>query len=453
MQRFLGVFLALVLLAVPALAAEGPLLINGAIVTPERVIQNGWIALRDGKIAAISETQPQIAGARVLVTRDIVFPGFIDLHNHPLYGIFPRWRPPKVYPNRYEWRADTGYWQAIQTPEGKLVAARFCDMDTYVEMKALMGGTTSLLGIYRPADTAVVPPCVAGLARNLDWASGFHGDGLGHERAGNILGVRPNDLKLSEETLAQIKRGPIDLIAVHLGEGQRGDPDSRAEFARLKELKLLTPNTAVIHGVALSESDFGEIKAAGASFVWSPRSNFELYGETADLAAALRQKVTMALAPDWSPTGSTNMLAEIVYAKGVIDRQFKGLISAQQLFEMATSIPARIAHIDDKAGSLKVGLAADLFLLRGDASKPFDALVAAKPQDVMLTVVDGVPLFGAADHMSAVGVTAMETVNLCGQERGINPGSIVDGFADITARLTGALRAENLTLAGLAECN
>lgn len=453
MQRFLGVLLALALMAAPGLAADEPLLISGAIVTPGRIIQDGWIAIRDGKITAISETQPAIAGARILVTHDIVFPGFIDLHNHPLYAIFPRWHPPKVYPNRYEWRADAGYWRAIQTPEGKLVATRFCDMDTYVEMKALMGGTTSLLGIYRPADTTVVPPCVAGLVRNLDWASGFHGDGLGHERAGNILGVRPSDLKLSEETLALIQRGPVDLIAVHLGEGQRGDPDSRAEFARLKELHLLTPNTAVIHGVALAESDFAEIKAAGASFVWSPRSNFELYGETADLAAALRQKVTIALAPDWSPTGSTNMLAEIAYAKGVIDRQFKGLVSAEQLFEMATSIPARIARIDGKTGSLKPGLAADLFLLRGDAARPFDALVAAKPQDVMLTVIDGVPLFGAPGYMSAAGVTATETVNLCGQDRGINPGSIVDGFADITARLTGALRAENLTLAGLAECN
>lgn len=452
MQRFLGVFMALALLAAPAVAANAPLLINGAIVTPGRVIQNGWIALQDGKIAAISETQPAIAGARVLVTRDIVFPGFVDLHNHPLYGIFPRWHPPKVYPNRYEWRADAGYWQAIQTPEGKLVANRFCDMDVYVEMKALMGGTTSLLGIYRPADTAVVPPCVAGLVRNLDWASGFRGDGVGHERAGNILGVRENDLKLSQETLDQIKREPMDLIAVHLGEGQRADPASRAEFARLKALKLLTPNTAIIHGVALTESDFGEIKAAGASFVWSPRSNFELYGETADIAPAVRRGVTMALAPDWSPTGSTNMLAEIAYAKSVIDRQFKGLISAKQLFEMATLVPARIARIDDKTGSLKPGLAADLFLLRGDTANPFDALAAAKPEDVMLTIIDGVPLFGAPDHMSAAGITAVETVNLCGQDRGINPASIVDGLADITARLTGALRAENLTLAGLAEC-
>ena len=51
---------------------------------------------------------------------------------------------------------------------------------------------------------------------------------------------------------------------------------------------------------------------------------------------------------------------------------------ARQLFEMATAVPARIARIDDKVGSLKPGLAADLFLLRGDVSKPFDALAAAR---------------------------------------------------------------------------
>ncbi len=452
-MRWLRACAVLGLLAAPACAASNdpPLLINGTVVAPDRVIPNGWVAIRDGKILSISDTKPVLPTARTLTTRDIIFPGFVDLHNHPLYGVFPRWKPPKVYPNRYEWRADAGYWQAIQTPELKLVTTHFCDMDAYVELKALAGGTTSLLGIYRPADTAVISPCVSGLVRNLDWASGFHGTGMGQERAGNILGVRPSDLKLSEETLARIKTGPMDLIAVHLGEGQRNDADSRAEFARLKDLDLLTPNTAVIHGVALSESDFREIKNAGAAFIWSPRSNFELYGETADIAAAIRQKVTMALAPDWSPTGSTNMLAEIGYAKSVIDRQFKGLISPQQLFEMATLVPARIAHIDDKVSSLKPGLYADLFLLRGDTAKPFDALAGAAPQDVTLTLVNGVPIYGSRDYLDALGA-APEAVTMCNQAKAINTQAMPGKFADIIARLTLALAGEKLTLAGLAEC-
>ena len=431
----------LALLSQAAVAAEEPpLLIGGAIVAADRVIPNGWILLREGKIVSISEAKPAARGARVIATHDIVFPGLIDLHNHPLYAVFPRWKAPKVYPNRYEWRTAQAYWDAIQTPEGKLVTSHFCDMDAYVEFKALAGGTTSLLGIYRPADTSTIP------------ATGFYGTEIGHERAGNILGVRPNDLKLSAETLELIKRDALDLVAVHLGEGQRNDADSHGEFARLKDLGLLTPKTTIIHGVALTESDFGEIAAAGASFIWSPRSNFELYGETADIAAALRQKVTMALAPDWSPTGSTNMLAEIAYAKAVIDRQFKGLISTQQLFEMATAVPARIAKIDDKVGSLAPGLYADLFIVRGDTTKPFDTLASAKPQDVSLVVINGVPIYGAKDYLEAAGASAAETVTLCGQAKAISSKAIPGKFADITARLTVAMAAEKLTLAGLAEC-
>src|SRR6185312_2214329 len=127
--------------------------------------------------------------------------------------------------------------------EGKLIAQHFCDMDAYVELKALMGGTTSILGLYEPADTPTVPDCVAGLARNLDWATGFNGPGVGHEKIGDILGVRSSDLKLSATDVERARKGELDLVAVHLGEGQRNDADSKAEFARLKQLGLLNAKT------------------------------------------------------------------------------------------------------------------------------------------------------------------------------------------------------------------
>ncbi len=437
-----------------AQAQETTLLINGMIVTPGGVINDGWIAIQGGKIKSITATKPSVAGARVLITRDIVFPGFVDLHNHPLYGVFPRWTPPKTYGNRYEWRAADEYWKTIQGPEGKLVATHFCDMDAYVELKALAGGTTSLLGIYEPADVPKVPACVAGLVRNLDWSSGFYGTAVGEERLGNILGVRPRDLELSARDVAFFRQGKFDVVAVHTAEGQRGDAESRGEFARLTELKLLGPKTTVVHGVALTEDDFIKLRRAGSSFIWSPRSNFELYGETANIPVALGQNVTVALAPDWSPTGSTNMLAELVYARSVSEKVFGGLISPKRLFDMATSVPARIAKIDDKVGSLAAGLYADLFLLRGDAAKDvFETLVNAKPEDVTLAMVSGQPLYGARDYLTALGVSETENRDMCGTARAVNRTAFPkDGLAGVYARLSQALAAENIQLAGLAEC-
>ncbi len=440
-------FLLALLMTVSAQARADTLLINGTIVAPDQVFQNGWLAIEDGKIRSVTPSRPDVKDARELVTTDIVFPGFVDLHNHPLYGIFPRWQPPKVYANRYQWRGDPGYWSAIQTPEGKLVATHFCDMDAYVELQALMGGTTSILGLYQPADAPTVEPCVEGLARNLDWATGFHGPGVGKERIANVLGVRPNDIKLSPQAMEMVKTGNYDLIAVHLGEGQKKDADSQAEFAQLKALGLLSAKTAVIHGGGLREADFAELAKVGGAFVWSPRSNFELYGETADVPAAVRQKTIIALAPDWSPTGSMNMLAELNYAKTVSDRDFGRLFSSKYMFEMATAIPARIAKIDDKVGSLKPGLFADVFLLRGDARRPYDALLAAKPQDVTLTLVGGVPIFGSRDYLAKLGASAQETVTLCGEAK-----ATTLPIGAISARLQKALAAEKLRLGPLAEC-
>ncbi len=440
-------FLLALLMTVSAQVRADTLLINGTIVAPDQIFQNGWLAIEDGKIRSVTPGRPDIKPDRELVTTDIVFPGFVDLHNHPLYGIFPRWKPPKSYANRYQWRGDSGYLNSIQNPEGKLVASHFCDMDAYVELQALMGGTTSILGLFQPADTPKVEPCVEGLARNLDWATGFHGPGVGRERIANVLGVRPNDIKLSPQAMEMVKSGDYDLIAVHLAEGRPGDPESQAEFAQLKALGLLSAKTAVIHGGGLREADFAELAKAGGAFIWSPRSNFELYGETADVPAAVRQKVIIALAPDWSPTGSMNMLAELGYAKTVSDRDFGKLFSNKYLFEMATAIPARIAKIDGKVGSLKPGLFADVFLLRGDTRRPYDALVAAKAQDVTLTLVGGVTISGARDYLANLGVSAPDSLALCGEMK-----AVALPIAAITARLQEALSAEGLRLGPMAEC-
>src|ERR1700730_12015768 len=101
------------------------------------------------------------------------------------------------------------------------------------------------------------------------------------------------------------------------------------------------------------------MSSSGAALIWSPRSNFELYGFTTDVRTARKTNVTIALAPDWSPTGSTNSLAELRYAKQVSHEKLADFFSDKDLFEMSTSIPARIARIDDKVGSVKKGLYAD----------------------------------------------------------------------------------------------
>jgi 5-methylthioadenosine/S-adenosylhomocysteine deaminase len=423
-------------------------ILSGTIVTPDKVIANGWVVVKGGHIVEIRESAPVNAAGPRVETNGIIFPGFVDLHDHPMYNIFERWTPKTKFKNRYEWRDLVEYNEMVGRPGGELQKKSdqdqtFCDMDEFVEVKALIGGTTSITGISpRSGFSSPIPNCVAGLARNLDWASGFDGETFGHGRVENVLGVTPRDLKgpALEAVLNDLQGHKIDLLLIHVAEGAPGDMESATEFRALKGVGLLGPNTAVIHGVALGADEFQEMAKSGTALIWSPRSNFELYGFTADVAGAVRANVKVALAPDWSPTGSTNSLAELKYAKQISRDKLGNLFTDEALFQMSTSLPAKIAHVDDKVGSLKPGFYADLFVLSGDRANPYAALTAAKPQDIQLVLVGGVPMYGSEALMKAFQAKP-EAVDVCGTKMYLNAAALPSGpYSGVAARLADDLK-------------
>jgi 5-methylthioadenosine/S-adenosylhomocysteine deaminase len=431
----------------------------GTVITPDKIISKGWVVVKGGRITSIMEKAPNNASGPVVETNGTIFPGFIDLHNHPMYNIFSRWQPKNKFKNRYEWRELQEYRDLVGTPGGDLQRKddrTFCDMDEYVEVKALIGGTTSLTGISgRGGVNPPVPNCVYGLARNLDWASGFYGSTVGNERIENILGVTPRDLgdQALERIVDQLAQKKIDLLLIHVAEGAPLDTESGVEFRALKGLGLLGEHIAIIHGAALGPADFREMRASNTALIWSPRSNMELYGATANVAAAFRQGVTIALAPDWSPTGSSNVLAELQYASRLSRERLFGLFSDRELFEMATAIPARIASIDDRVGSLQPGLYADLFVLAGSASQPYTALAQASPENVQLVLVGGVPVYGSEQLLSQFKV-ATEPIDVCGAKMALNSTALPGGkFSSTMERLQTDLSKYKLNLAPLQECS
>jgi cytosine/adenosine deaminase-related metal-dependent hydrolase len=433
-------------------ADAAPLVIGGAIVTPTRVVQ-GWLVIEDHKITQISPSKPVIAGARVLQTGDLIFPGFIDLHNHPLWAVFPRFAPkppPSAapWPNRYAWRSDARYHKALQDPWWDMMRhGAFCALDEYAELQALIGGTTSILGLDLVDENAPPPACIKGLARNLDYYSGFHGTQTGQERVAWVLGVFSDMHYPAARALHdKLDAGKLDAVVVHTAEGRRDDAESKAEFTMLKSWGLLGPHTAVVHGVALSADDYAAMAKAGASLVWSPRSNLELYHQTADLKEAMKAKLQIALAPDWAPTGSPNMLGEIAYADAL-----KTDFSQKQLFEMATAIPANIARLGGKIGILATGRYADLFLLHGDARDPYKALAHARPQDVTLTMVGGEPMYGDAASLKALGAMT-EDMDVCGRKRAFNSAALPMSVAKLRETLTAKLKSYGIALAPLVYC-
>ena len=103
--------------------------------------------------------------------------------------------------------------------------------------------------------------------------------------------------------------------------------------------------------------------------VWSPRSNVSLYGQTADLPAALDAGVTVALGPDWSMGGSQNLLDELRFADAWDNAHWNDRPErAGSSSTMATRHGAQALALDDRLGALEVGRLADLAVFRRRSS-------------------------------------------------------------------------------------
>ena len=113
----------------PWSASQGVLIEGATVVTMDArhdVLPFGSVLVRDGKIVAVW-TGPKppsgvmVGNASVVKAEplDLLFPGLINLHDHPSFDVLPTWLPPSSdaqaavgkagtdpYANRYQWGAD-----------------------------------------------------------------------------------------------------------------------------------------------------------------------------------------------------------------------------------------------------------------------------------------------------------------------------------------------------------
>jgi hypothetical protein len=369
----------------------------------------------------------------------LIFPGLIDLHNHVSWNVIPRWDAGGGFTARDDWRRGAEYYrdQVVSPYDSLIEGGRFCDMNTYGEVRALAGGVTSIVGTRGNA-------CISGLVRNLDFSSGFYSfpdDDSQHIRSDVDFSDNPERIR------SQFGDVHFEAYLIHLAEGT--NDASRQEFNQLISMGLLDAKTVIVHGTALGDEEFQAMGAAGASLVWSPSSNLALYNATTDIAVALDNGVRVALSPDWAITGSSNMLDELRTAADWNTNQLGGLLSDEQLVAMVTSIPAEIAGIDDMVGAIRPGTYGDLLVISGDAADPYRALVQSNAENVQLVLINGVPLYGDAALMAnfwadseLVSVPVLSTSKML---------RTTDGFEALQSRLSEALAGVNIELAPVVE--
>ena len=403
----------------------GGFLLKGTIVGPSGPFE-GEVLVQGDTIQCAAKScasSPGVASAVVVDTKGIILPGLIDTHNHILFDTFDEtdWSPPKTYTNHNQWPSDARYGAMVDAKQymnGELSTLDLgCEMNKYGELKGVIAGTTSIAGAANPANQV----CFSSLARTVDQTP----NGLGEDKvqAATLFPTAPK----GDAICAGLKSGATESFLVHVAEGV--DASSKDELAKLGTVTttdgcLYTPQTVIIHGTALGEPEMTLMADKGMSLVWSPQSNVFLYGEGTDLTKttniplALEKGINVSLAPDWSIGGSQNILDELRFPKRVGDDIWNGALSAEELFEMVTINPATALGLGDVLGSIEPGKKADLLVISGNRAAPYDALLAATPKEVRLTMVGGVVLYGDST-LQALGAASpgCEKIDVCGAKK------------------------------------
>ncbi|MFV1984378.1 MAG: S41 family peptidase, partial [Thiohalomonadales bacterium] len=205
----------------------------------------------------------------------------------------------------------------------------------------------------------------------------------------------------------------------HLSEGT--DKTARGWFLKLKMDNgewALNDAFCGIHSTALKEQDFQIIADYGGSMVWSPLSNYLLYGATANLLAAKNSGVDIGLGSDWAPSGSKNLLGELKVA-WLANQEQGNIFSAEDIVAMVTCNPARIAGWDEHLGSIKAGKLADLIAINGQQGDDYMRLIEARETSITMTLINGVPRVGQIRLMKDFG-PGTETINIGRSKRILN---------------------------------
>lgn len=375
-----------------------------------------------GRIVAVqAETAPPPtgfpSGARRVETEGVIYPGLIDLHSHVAYNTLPLWEAERAPFKHHDiWPGEDGYGMSVTWPARVLQTAAAEALIKYVEVKALIGGTTAIQGAPR-----TTRPVQGWLLRLVD-VERFES----RKDVIRAATIQKRKDQLPGEAVKMRDEGCV--LIYHVAEGKAGERVPLGEYADLADTGCLQSRLVGVHATALKSADFELWRKAiaanepgqQATIAWSPFSNLWLYDETTDVKAARRKKLRIALGSDWAPSGTKHVLGELKLADVLNKRRFGGKeFTDRELCELVTVNPgAALGRAwGDRLGRVKAGYEADLVVVAKHRPDPYRNLIEATEKHIQLVVIRGKAHYGTRTLMSAAGATGANAITVAGESR------------------------------------
>lgn len=381
------------------------LLKNGIIVTvnPDReVLFHGAVAVQGNKIVDVGESTaleakyPDAAQVTDLEGK-IVFPGFVNTHNHLFQTLLKGLGDDMVLKD---------WLETMTFPAATNLTREDCYLAAMLGCKeGLHSGITTMLDYMYPHPTGELSDGVIDAMREL----GIRGIlGRGCMDTGAQFGVHPGimqdmdtiekDLRRLFETYHNSENGRIKIwvapaamwsnsrpllemlwrvtneyksgFTVHISETPfdrdaaeelHGKPDAEL----LEEMGIVGPNVLMVHCCYLTDKDIAMAKKYDMKVSHNVCSNQYLSSGVADVPKMLRNGITVSLGVDGAASNNAQDMVELMKFTALqhkVATRDPLAMTAEKVLEMATIDGARALGMEDEIGSLEVGKKADLVI-------------------------------------------------------------------------------------------
>lgn len=388
-------------------------LLRGTVLGPDEMYRGGQVLVSPtGYIECVGCDCASAPGASeaavVTCSEGVISPGLINPHDHITFANnAPADHGTVRYDHRHEWRLGLNGKPEINT-NGTSPA----DVVRFAELRFIMSGATS-------GATAGGQP---GLLRNLDTANGLEGlliqtvdsDTFPLNDASGIMQTSGCTYGNNPTTADDI--AGLEGYLPHIAEGISAAAHNEMFCTQTGNLDIIEPQTGVIHAVGVRPDDVLEMRNELATLIWSPRSNVDLYGNTAPVTLFDNLGVPIALGTDWMPSGSMNMSRELKCADELNKSYFDNHFDDVALWRMVTTNAAIATGTHDAIGMLKKGYVADIAIFDASTVQDHRAIIEASSEDVVLVLRGGEVLYGddALVASAAFGGAACEVLDVCG---------------------------------------
>jgi 5-methylthioadenosine/S-adenosylhomocysteine deaminase len=172
-------------------------------------------------------------------------------------------------------------------------------------------------------------------------------------------------------TVSEYAKSRNSLVTMHLLETLDDDQFSLSKYGMrttrvLEKTGILDSQFLAVHTIQMEDEDFDLFTRYKTSISHNPVANMILGSGVAPICKMVQLGIPVSLGTDGAASNDSQSLLEVMKSAALLQKvhyRDTALLSARDVFSMATEQGARAIHMQDQIGSIEVGKRADILVI------------------------------------------------------------------------------------------